>query len=167
MTDRCAVPRCRRDVEIVYLGRALCGHHWDELAAEEPVAMEEPMESTNETVSETTETKPAAESAAKEETAMPPKETAKKKSDAKPSKKAQTTKAAKPAKEPKVKGEKTPKEQLCVFACRVAEAERVAFHEATGPAGATRFARKLMVVFTNEDEAGFRALLKEAREARG
>ena len=91
MTDRCAVPRCRRDVEIVYLGRALCGHHWDELAAEEPDAMEEPMESTNETVSETsTETKPAAESAAKEETVMPSKKIAKKKIEAKPSKKVQT-----------------------------------------------------------------------------
>ena len=76
------------------------------------------------------------------------------------------TKKAKPAKEPKAKVEKPPKENLCVFACRVAETERKAFHEATGPAGASRFARKLMVVFAAEDEAGFRALLKEAREAR-
>jgi len=82
-------------------------------------------------------------------------------------KKPETTKAkkTKPAKEPKAK-EKAPKEDLVVFACRVAEAERKAFHEATGPSGASRFARKLMAVFAAEDEAAFRALLKEAREAR-
>ena len=82
--------------------------------------------------------------------------------------KATTTKkkAATKPKAAKPKKVKPPKENLCVFACRVSEPERVKFHEATGPAGASRFARKLMVVFSKEDEPGFRALLKEAREAR-
>lgn len=79
---------------------------------------------------------------------------------------AKTQKKSKAAKEPKPKKVKAPKEDLVVFACRVAEVERNKFHEATGPAGASRFARKLMVVFANEDETGFRALLKEARELR-
>lgn len=70
-------------------------------------------------------------------------------------------------KAPRPKRERPPKEDLVVFACRVAEAERVAFHKATGPAGASRFARKLLVLFSSEDEAGFRALVKEARELRG
>jgi len=84
------------------------------------------------------------------------------------SKKTETTKAkkTKPAKEPKAKVEKPPKEDLVVFACRVAEAERTKFHQAAGPAGASRFARKLMAVFAAEDEGAFRALVKEAREAR-
>jgi len=166
VTDRCAVPRCRRDVEIVYLGRALCGHHWDELAAEEPVAMEEPMESTNETVSETsTETKPAAESAAKEETAMPSKKTAKKKTDGKPSKKAQTPKAAKLAKAPKAKKETGPKPSR-TFAIRITDAELAAIHKAAGPRNATRLVRAVVAAFANEDEAAFRAVVTEARQAR-
>lgn len=73
--------------------------------------------------------------------------------------------ATKPAKKATA-ATKATKEDLCVFALRLTEHERAKFHEATGPAGASRFARKLMVVFANEDETGFRALLKEARELR-
>lgn len=77
------------------------------------------------------------------------------------------SKAAKAVKTAKVKKERAPKEVgLVVFACRVAEPERDGFHKATGPAGASRFARKLMVVFANEDESGFKSLVKEAKEAR-
>lgn len=65
------------------------------------------------------------------------------------------------------KAQAATKEDLCVFALRLTEAERTKFHDATGPAGASRFARRLMLVFANDDEAGFRALLKEARELRG
>lgn len=91
--------------------------------------------------------------------------------EGKPIKKAATArtpkaKKATPPKTPKAKKERPPKEDLVVFACRVAETERVAFHTATGPAGASRFARQLMVVFSNEDETGFRALLKEAQGLR-
>jgi len=80
--------------------------------------------------------------------------------------KAPKAKMVKKTKTPKAKRERPPKEDLVVFACRVAESERAKFHEATGPAGASRFARKLMVVFANEDEAGFKALLTEARKLR-
>jgi len=156
VSERCEVPGCRGEVAIVYLDRGLCDAHWNELMADDEsrsrlrmvlgldattsAAMEEPMSEAKQT-----ETKPAKKS-------KPARE-------AKP-KKAAATKAA------RAKKERTPKEDLVVFACRVAEAERVKFHEATGPAGASRFARKLLVVFAAEDEAGFRALLKEAREAR-
>lgn len=162
-TDRCAAPRCRRDVEIVYLGRALCGRHWDELAAEEPAATEEPMESTN-TVSETSnETTPAA---AKEETAMPSKKTANQKTDAKATKKASKTKAAKPAKEPKPKKETGPKPNR-TFAIRITDEELAAIHKAAGPRNSTRFIRQVAAAFAAEDEGAFRTVLKEAKEARG
>ena len=89
-----------------------------------------------------------------------------KKTETKVEKKSKAAKEAKPKPDDAPKKEKAPKEELVVFACRVAEDERTKFHEATGPAGASRFARKLMVIFANEDETGFRALLKEARELR-
>jgi hypothetical protein len=75
-------------------------------------------------------------------------------------------KAAGKSRAAKPKRTKQPKEDVVVFACRVSQAERDAFHTATGPAGASRFARKLMVIFSKEDDVGFRALVKEAREAR-
>lgn len=31
---KCQVPRCRRPVELVYLGRGCCDHHWRELAGD-------------------------------------------------------------------------------------------------------------------------------------
>jgi len=45
-------------------------------------------------------------------------------------------------------------------------AEREAFHKATGAAGASRFARTILVAFANEDEATFKAALAEARKLR-
>lgn len=167
MTDRCAVPRCRRDVEIVYLGRALCGHHWDELAAEEPAAMEEPMESTNETVSETSTETPAAETAATEETMAAKSKPAKKETESKDKKavKAKIAKAKKekPPKEKKPKAEKPGR----VFAIRVTDEELAAIHKAAGPRNATRLVRAVVAAFANEDEGAFRTVLKEARELRG
>ncbi len=72
----------------------------------------------------------------------------------------------KAAEEPKPKKEKAPKEDLCVFALRMTEAERTKLHEAAGPGGATRLARAVLVAVANEDEGAFRAAIKEAREAR-
>ena len=166
MSDHCAVPRCRRDVEIVYLGRALCGHHWDELAAEEPAAMEGPMESTNETVSETTETKPAAKDAAPEETMAAKKKSAKKKTEAK-DKKAVKAATAKPKKEktprePKPQAEKPAR----VFAFRLTDDELAAIHRIAGPRNATRLIRAVAAAFAAEDEGAFKAVLRDAREAR-
>jgi hypothetical protein len=73
------------------------------------------------------------------------------------------TKAAKPKKE------KTPREDRSgwgTFALRLPIAERVAFHKAAGPAGASRFARTVLVAFAHEDEAAFRAAVAEAKKLR-
>lgn len=60
-----------------------------------------------------------------------------------------------------------PKEDLVVFAFRLTEAERTKIHKTAGPAKASKFIRQVASAFANEDEATFRAVLKEARETRG
>jgi hypothetical protein len=76
------------------------------------------------------------------------------------------TKAAKKT-EPKPTRERKPKEEgLVVFALRMSEPERVALHEAAGPAQASRVMRALAVAFANEVEAAFKAALAEARKLR-
>ena len=77
-------------------------------------------------------------------------------------KKASTKKTATKKKSAKA----APKEDLCVFAFRLTEAERDAVHRTAGPAKASRFVRQVAAAFAAEDEAAFRAVLKEAREAR-
>ena len=81
--------------------------------------------------------------------------------------KATKTKGTKTAKGTKPKTEKPTKEELVVFAFRLAPAERDAIHKTAGPARASKFVRRVAVAFANEDEAAFRAVMKEAREARG
>ena len=81
-----------------------------------------------------------------------------------------TTKKKAPAKKvaPKTteKTKAKPKEDLVVFAFRLTEAERTAIHKTAGPARASRYVRSVAAAFAKEDEAGFRNLLREAREAR-
>lgn len=82
--------------------------------------------------------------------------------------KAATPKTA-PAKAAKPKKEKAPREDRQgwgTFALRLPVAERDAFHQAAGPAGASRSARAVLVAFANEDEAAFRDAIKAARELR-
>ena len=76
------------------------------------------------------------------------------------------TKTAKKAARPKAKAAKAPKEDLCVFAFRLTEAERSAIHKTAGPARASRYVRQVAAAFAKEDEAAFKAVLKDAREAR-
>ncbi len=64
--------------------------------------------------------------------------------------------AEKPAAEPKA-----PREELCVFAFRLTEAERDAIHKAAGPAKASKFARAVLVAAATKDEAAVKALMKE------
>ena len=64
------------------------------------------------------------------------------------------------------KAAKAPKEELVVFAFRLTPAERDAIHKTAGPRNATRLVRQVAVAFGNEDEAGFKAALKEAKELR-
>ena len=72
--------------------------------------------------------------------------------------------AAKPA---KAKREPKPKEDLCVFALRMTPDERDRLHAATGPARATRYARAVLIAFSNGDDVTFRRLVKEAEEGKG
>jgi hypothetical protein len=53
-----------------------------------------------------------------------------------------------------------------VFAIRVTDAELAAIHKAAGPRNATRFVRAVAAAFANGSEAGFRAVVKEAKSAR-
>ena len=77
-----------------------------------------------------------------------------------------TKKHAKNAARPQAKAAKAPKEDLVVFAFRLTEAERAAIHKTAGPARASRYVRQVTAAFATEDEAAFRAVLKDARAAR-
>ena len=81
-------------------------------------------------------------------------------------KKTTTRKKTAAAKKTTPKLAKPPKETLCVFAFRLAPAERDAIHKTAGPRNATQFVRRVAVAFAKEDESAFRAVLKEARDAR-
>ena len=76
-----------------------------------------------------------------------------------------TTRARKPAAETKASTKtaetKASREELCVFAFRLTEAERDAIHKAAGPAKASKFARTLLVAAANKDDAAVRAIMKE------
>ncbi len=78
-----------------------------------------------------------------------------------------TTRARKPAAEKPAAETKTkaPREELCVFAFRLTEAERDAIHKAAGPAKAWKFARNLLVAAAAKDEAAVRAIMKEITPA--
>ena len=58
------------------------------------------------------------------------------------------------------------KEDLVVFAFRLTEAERDLIHKTAGPARASKFVRRVAAAFAKQDEGAFRAVLKEARQAR-
>ena len=72
-----------------------------------------------------------------------------------------TTRARKPAAERPAAETKAPREELCVFAFRLTEAERDAIHKAAGPAKASKFARAVLVAAATKDEAAVKALMKE------
>ena len=145
MTDRCSVPGCRGEVEIVYLGHNVCSNHWNRFSSEhQPAgglakALGIPVADATKTEVDMSETK-------KTETKL---------------------KKAKAPKEPKAKREKVPNDATRVFAIRVTDAELEAIHKAAGPRNATRFVRAVAAAFAAEDESAFRAVLREARELRG
>ena len=72
----------------------------------------------------------------------------------------------KPKRETKGKAPRESRDGWGTFALKLPVAEREAFHKATGAAGASRFARTILVAFANEDEATFKAALAEARKLR-
>ena len=78
-------------------------------------------------------------------------------------KSAPAVKAKKASTKPKPKVEKPNR----VFAIRVTDAELAAIHKAAGPRNATRFIRAVAAAFAAEDDGAFRAVVKEARAARG
>ena len=86
--------------------------------------------------------------------------TTKKKATAKARKPAGAATAAKTTDEPK---SKAPREELCVFAFRLTEAERIDIHKAAGPGKASKFARNLLVAAARKDDAAVRAIMKEVQ----
>ena len=144
MIDRCEVPRCRAEADLDYLGHGICERHWNELTAEDV-----PADKLRVVLGIRTETP----------TAMEATMTAKKKT----ARKAATKKAAKKA---AAKRPKAAQDDLVVFAFRLTPAERDAIHKTAGPAKASRFIRRVAAAFAKEDDAAFRAVVKEARETR-
>lgn len=71
-----------------------------------------------------------------------------------------TTTPKKEPKAPKVKKEKTPAEELVVFAFRLTPEERDAIHKAAGPAKASKFVRALAVAAARNDEKLVATILK-------
>ena len=74
-----------------------------------------------------------------------------------------TTRARKPAAEKPAAGVNAPREELCVFAFRLTEAERIDIHKAAGPGKASKFARNLLVAAARKDDAAVRAIMKEVQ----
>ena len=72
-------------------------------------------------------------------------------------------KPAKATKAPKTSKAKATDKPNRVFAIRVTDEELAAIHKTAGPRNATRFIRAVAAAFANQDEAAFRAVLKEAR----
>ena len=145
MNDRCAIPGCRTEADVTYLGRGVCSRHWNEFMDESqpPGALAAALGIH------------VVETATTEDCIMS-------------EKKAENTKSkkTKTVKEPKPKKERAPKEATRTFAIRITDAELAAIHKAAGPRNATRLVRAVCAAFAAEDDAAFRALLKEAREAR-
>jgi hypothetical protein len=75
-------------------------------------------------------------------------------------------KAATQKRDKKPKAPRESREGWGTFALKMPVPERELFHRAAGPAGASRFARIVLVAFANEDEATFKAALAEARKLR-
>jgi hypothetical protein len=87
------------------------------------------------------------------------------------SEKKSETKTAKPTKaarkpEPKPKGERAPREDLCVFAIRLTEPERKEIHDAAGPRNATQFVLAVALAAAREDDAAFKHAISEAKKLR-
>ena len=79
---------------------------------------------------------------------------------------AKPTKAPKPTKTAKARKEKPADAPNRVFAIRVTDEELAAIHKTAGPRNATRFVRAVAIAFSAEDDAAFRAVVKEAQAAR-
>ncbi len=60
---------------------------------------------------------------------------------------------------------KASREELCVFAFRLTEAERDAIHKAAGPAKASKFARRLLVAAAQKDAAVVKAIMEGGKMA--
>lgn len=70
------------------------------------------------------------------------------------------------AKEPKAKKDKAGPTPDRVFAIRITTPELDAIHRASGPRNATKFIRAVAAAFAAEDEGAFKAVVKEAAQAR-
>lgn len=80
-----------------------------------------------------------------------------------PKTKAETAPESKAVKPKPEKKEKLP---MRTFAIRITDAELAAIHKAAGPRNATKHMRAVAAAFAAGDEGAFKAVVKEAREAR-
>ena len=180
MSDRCAIPGCRGEVDLVYLDVGICEAHWEKFTTDDapldalrealgigsaPSATEEPMEETEPTTAtaEADGQNVSAESPAQEKDMTKKKRSTKKAGPRRAPSPAKAAKAPKPTTAPTPTKAKATDKPNRVFAIRVTDEELAAIHKASGPRNATRFIRAVAAAFANQDEAAFRAVLKEAR----
>lgn len=80
--------------------------------------------------------------------------------------KTKTPKDARPKPEKKPKAPRESREGWGTFALKMPINERDALHAASGAAGASRFARIVLVAFASDDEVAFKAAIAEAKKLR-
>jgi hypothetical protein len=146
VNDRCEIAGCRAEADLSYLDHGICSTHWSEFSADDAPPDALRMALGIEAEAPTAMEVPMAETKTKA-----------------------TTKSKATEKKSKApKSERAPKdsEATKVFAFRLTPAESAAIHKTAGPRNATRMVRAIAVAFASEDEGAFKAILKEAREAR-
>jgi hypothetical protein len=156
--DRCALPRCRDEASIVYLGRGMCEMHWNKYTADDvPVGQLRMVLGL-----------PLVPDAAVDggRTAMDDGQKTSKgeQAEAAPAKRKVRTKKASPVKmaaraESPAKNKREPIEDAVVFAFRLSAADRTRIHEAAGPAKATKFVRGAALAAAMGDLEAFKALV--------
>ena len=156
--DRCAIPRCRDEASIVYLGRGICERHWNKYSADDvpdgqlrvvlglPRVQDAAVDGGGAAMDDGQKTSKGEQA------------------EAAPAKVKARTKKAAPAKATAKASadKKSAREQIedaCVFAFRLSVADRTRIHEAAGPAKATKFVRGAALAAATGDLDAFKALV--------
>lgn len=147
---RCGVGECGAKASITYLDHGVCEKHWNELTVEDapPEALRKALGVEAPTILPMEETMTVPKAGSRR---------GKRSGDSKSPAKERTPR------EPRAKQEKIPNEPLVVFAFRLSEADRDRLHAASGPGGATRFARAAAMAAANSDTKAFQELAAQAK----
>jgi hypothetical protein len=159
--DRCGIPRCRDEADVIYLGHPVCQRHWDELAAEDA-----PPDALRMALGVEGGHRAAVEGRAmdgqKQDKAADQADAASAKVKGKArTKKAAPVKATAKAEAPAEKPARKKEEVVnpVVFAFRLSAADRDRIHDAAGPAKATKFVRGAALAAATGDIEAFKQLV--------